>query len=158
MPGTALSSDILVRNNLPDRLSLNNITQHQLPSLALALQSWSTLKTDRAKRLAQSLSDFYLLQRWRQWDKLACNLKRYPNGEALSIAFIRTLIADAEDEIGVEKTNELLETYYAAWCKYWVSVSIGNGKLIREAYDRVSADELTKATRFMEAHYRAAYA
>jgi hypothetical protein len=137
-----------------DHVSDSFLEYVPLPGTVL---SWSSLKTERGKRLAQSLSDFYLLQRWRQWDKLALNLKRYPNGEALSIAFIRTLVADAQLEIGAEMTNELLEEYYAAWCKYWISASIGNGKFIREAYDRVSTDELTKATRFMEAHYRAAY-
>jgi Heterokaryon incompatibility protein (HET) len=138
-----------------DHVSDSFLEYVPLPGTVL---SWSTFKTERARRLAQSLSDFYLLQRWRQWDKLARNLKRYPNGEDLSVAFIRTLVADAEIKIGTEKTNELLETYYAAWCKYWVSASIGNGKFIREAYERVSTDELAKATRFMEAHYRAAYA
>jgi hypothetical protein len=35
--------------------------------------------------------------------QLARNLKRYPNREALSIAFIRTLIADVEVEIALKR-------------------------------------------------------
>ncbi|MCJ1234855.1 hypothetical protein MMC14_002818 [Varicellaria rhodocarpa] len=120
------------------------------------------LKTDQAKKMAKSLADFLMQQRYRQWERMAKNNKQYPaSGGALS-AFIRTITADATLVSSPCTTDTIIvspsmEEIYAAWKKYWNAASQFQGKYISTSYTSTTLAELEMAVRFMQAHHKAAY-
>jgi len=130
-----------------DRIGNNFLEYVPLPG---AIKFFSRM---RSKTLALALEDIHLSQRFRQWEKLASNLGRYPNGEDVMDAFVCTLVAGAT----MSNAGEDLRSYYHAWCRYWIHASRSQGEFINESYTRVSEEDRLKATCFMELHHRAAY-
>lgn len=98
---------------------------------------------------------YYMRHRWRQWEKIAHKIQKYPTGEDTSTAFIRTLIANAE--LDVRATPETYRRYYVAWSHYWTVAARENGIFISDLHAQSSpADELL-AAKFMDLHRQAAY-
>lgn len=122
------------------------------------------LRTDQAKRAILSLNDFYMQQRFRQWESIARKIKRHSAaGDDFLAAFIRTLIADAaiisnSNRIGDESSiSPTLKDFYAAWCNYWNAASQSQGRYISTSYTSATPPELEMALAFLQAHHKAAY-
>ena len=122
------------------------------------------LRTDQAKRAILSLNDFYMQQRFRQWESIGRKIKRHSAaGNDFLAAFIRTLIADAaiiSNSIRISDNSSVsptLKDFYAAWCKYWSAASQSQGRYISTSYASATAAELEMALAFMQAHHKAAY-
>ena len=121
------------------------------------------LKTDQAKKMMHSLSDFYMQQRYRQWERIAQKNKQYPASEDILSAFIRTVTADATlfspgpSTTDTSTVSSTMEEVYTAWCKYWNAASQFQGKYISTSYTSTTPPELEMAVRFMQAHHKAAY-
>jgi hypothetical protein len=113
--------------------------------------------------MMHSLSDFFLQQRYRQWERIAKNNKQYPASEDVLSAFIRTVTADATlvspgpSTTDTSTVSSTIEDVYTAWCKYWNAASQFQGKYISTSYTPTTPAELEMAVRFMQAHHKAAY-
>ena len=113
------------------------------------------LRTDQAKRAILSLNDFYMQQRFRQWECIARKIKRRSAaGDGFLTAFIRTLIADAaiipsSNEIkDRDSVSPTLKDFYAAWCDYWIAASQSQGRYISTSYASATPPELEMALAF----------
>jgi hypothetical protein len=121
------------------------------------------LRTDQAKKMMLSISDFFMQQRYRQWEIISRKSKQYSASKDVISAFVRTLTADATIVITDTNTTgpsarlRTIEEIYAAWCKYWNAASQYQGKYISTSYTVATPAELEMATRFMYAHHKAAY-
>ena len=106
----------------------------------------------------------YMRSRWRQWEKIAAKVHKYPTGEDPSTAFIRTLIANAEllhvrANTTTTPADDNYHRYYKAWRHYWTIASRENGIFISEQSHAQSPSPLDQllAKEFMELHRQAAY-
>ncbi|KAI9710297.1 MAG: hypothetical protein M1820_002791 [Bogoriella megaspora] len=117
----------------------------------------SAKKVDKTSDAGQALLDFFMQQRWRQWEKIACNLTS-TNDDNIPDAFIRTLIAGQElPDIDASPPSTDLQVYYQAWKRYWVRAGPLNGTRISSAYSSADPRDRTLATDFMRAHQKAGY-
>lgn len=120
------------------------------------------LKTEQAKKMMHTISDFMMQQRFRQWERMARNSERFRGSEDNISAFLETITAEASlfldhgdpDTSAVPST---LEDFYAAWQKYWNAASQYQGKYISTSYTSTTPAKLQMAVRFMQAHQEAAY-
>ena len=86
---------------------------------------------------------------------IAHNIGRYPTGEDVSTAYIRTLIGD--DELAADATPETHCQHYTAWLRYWTALAVENKKGAKHSPPQNSQDERMRAMKFMELHHQAAY-
>ncbi|OCK73367.1 HET-domain-containing protein [Lepidopterella palustris CBS 459.81] len=127
-------------------------------------QDWYPyLKTEAAKKLLHSATDFLMQQRYRQWERIAKRSKKYRGDEDVLPTFIKTVIADANllsdgpISTSTSTVSSPIEKYYTAWCKYWNTASEQQGKYIFTSYNSTTPTELQMAVKFMQAHHKAAY-
>lgn len=113
---------------------------------------------DFMKRRYYVRSRAYMRSRWRQWEKIAAKVAKYPTGEEPSTAFIRTLVANAELSYVKATTPDSYHRYYKAWRHYWTVASRENGIFISQPHAQSSsAADQVLAKEFMELHRQAAY-
>lgn len=121
------------------------------------------LRTEQAKRITLSLSDFFAQQRFRQWERMARNNKQNPTNEDVLSSFVRTITADAAlispgpSTTDTNTAPPTLKDIYAAWRKYWNTAAQYQGKYISTSYATTPPTELQLAVQFMQAHHKAAY-
>ena len=134
-----------------------------VPLPGTALDWMPHLKTEQANKLILSFSDFFMQQRFRQWETMARNNKQFPGNDDVLSAFIRSVTADApllsrgRNATDTSMTSSNLENVYTAWRKYWNAASQYQGRYISTSYTSATPAELEMAVTFMKAHHRAAY-